>query len=155
MVSKTKVETVAVACLNLKIFYSKAEALVTDFNNLYPQYDYESLVQWILAGDVTYVDQKLKLAPYVTPEALEQLVTQMRSSSAGISIKDRRYKLKVYPKCFIGNEAVDWLINNANLTPHEAIRVGQRMLERHIIHHVLDEQDFENNHFFYRFYVDE
>ena len=154
MVSKTKVETVTVACMNLKIAYSEAKALVADFNHLYPQYDYDSLTEWILAGDVTYEEQQLTLAPYVTPEALEQLVTQMRSRS-GISIEDRRHKLKVYPKCFIGTEAVDWLLNNTNLMPHEAIRVGQRMLERHIIHHVLDEQDFENNHFFYRFYVDE
>ena len=154
MIMKKKAEVVAAAYLNLKITYSEAEALIADFHKLYPQYTYQGLSQWILAGDVKYIDGQLKLAPYVIPEDLEQLTAQMRGTS-GVVIKDRRYRLKVYPKCFVGSEAVHWLMGNANLTLSEALRVGQRMLERRIIHHVVDEQEFENDYLFYRFYADE
>lgn len=154
MVIDRKVEVVAVAYLNLNIRYSKAEALVSAWHKQYPQYDYQTLVQWILAGDVTYVDGQLKLAAYATSEDLKQLVIQMRSA-AGVSIKDRRHNLTTYRKCFVGSEAVQWLIGNLGLTLNEAVRVGQRLLKRGIIHHVVDEQDFKNDYLFYRFYADE
>ena len=154
MVIEKKIEVVAIAYLNLKIPYGEAEALVSDLHDRYPQYSYQTLGQWILAGDVSYVDGKLILAPYVTPQDLDQLIIQMRGAS-GIMINDRRYNLKVYPKCFVGSEAVQWLTERLSITQQEAIRIGKRLLYRGIIHHVLDDQDFKNEYLFYRFYADE
>lgn len=154
MVIEKKIEAVAIAYLNLKIPYAQADSLVSELYERYSQYDYEILAQWILAGDVSYVDGKLVVAPYVTPDALDSLILRMRGAG-GLMIKDRRYKLKVYSKCFVGSEAVDWLMENLDISQQEAARIGKRLLYRGIIHHVLDDQDFKDDYLFYRFYADE
>ncbi len=73
----------------------------------------------------------------------------------GIKIKDRNYKFKIYPKCFIGQEAVEWFCANLGLSTQQAIRLGQRLIDEKWIHHVLDQQNFANDFLFYRFYWDE
>jgi potassium-dependent mechanosensitive channel len=85
---------------------------------------------------------------------LEGLVTEMRGPS-GLVIKDRRHLVNIYPKCFVGSEAVEWLIKNQRTTREGAIQIGQLLVNRGIIHHVLDEHSFEDKNLFYRFYVDE
>ena len=85
---------------------------------------------------------------------IEALVTAMREPG-GLEIKDRRDHLNFYPACFIGSEAVEWLVQTQNCTREEAIQLGQILIERGIIHHVLDEYPFRDDYFFYSFYVDE
>ncbi|MEM8612961.1 MAG: hypothetical protein AAGF93_13155 [Cyanobacteria bacterium P01_H01_bin.105] len=145
-----KTEVVVIAYLNLKIPYSEAEMLVSQWYERYSQYDYQTLAQWILAGDVSSVNGKLTLAPYVDSDDLNQLVVKMQGAG-GIAIEDRRYNFKTYPKCFVGSEVVQWLMANVSLTQTEAIRVGQRMLQKGIIQHVVNEQDFKDDYLFYRF----
>jgi len=83
---------------------------------------------------------------------LDTLAGQLRSS---ISIEDRRYRLNLYPRCFVGSEAVAWLMTTQKATKVEAIRLGQALIDRKIIHHVLDEHAFADAYLFYRFYSDE
>ena len=85
---------------------------------------------------------------------IDELVTHMRAPG-GLDIKDRRHRLSVYPKCFVGAEAVDWLTRSLDLTRDEAIRIGQTLVERRIVHHVLDEHPFRDGNYFYRFCADE
>jgi hypothetical protein len=85
---------------------------------------------------------------------LDTLVMHMRGPS-GLAIEDRRYRLTVYPKCFVGSEAVAWLMRTHELTREEAIRLGQSLVDRGVIHHVLDEHPFRDGQYFYRFYADE
>ena len=85
---------------------------------------------------------------------LETLVSQMRSVG-GIKIKNRRYKLKVYSQCFIGSDAVQWIVENLKLSREQAVRLGQRLIDEKWIHHVVDQQPFRDGFFFYRFYWDE
>ncbi|MGJ3250496.1 MAG: mechanosensitive ion channel domain-containing protein [Elainellaceae cyanobacterium] len=85
---------------------------------------------------------------------LDRLVSQLRGEQ-GIEIKDRRYGLRIYAQCFVGSEAVDWLMNEQKATRDEAIRIGKILVERGIIHHVTDEHTFEDQYLFYRFYADE
>ncbi len=66
---------------------------------------------------------------------LKELVTKMRNIR-GINIKDRRYNLKTYPKCFVGSEAVEWIIENLDLSVEQAINLGQRLVDEKWIHHV-------------------
>ncbi|MEM9274718.1 MAG: mechanosensitive ion channel domain-containing protein [Cyanobacteria bacterium P01_F01_bin.143] len=90
----------------------------------------------------------------LTKKELDKLVEEMRSDD-GLKIRDRDYYLNFYPKCFIGSEAVDWLVQKHNYKREEAIEIGQIMLEKNIIHHVTDEHTFKDAYFFYRFYIDE
>lgn len=85
---------------------------------------------------------------------LERLAQQMRSDG-GLDIQDRRFRLTVYPKCFVGSEAVTWFAKTQNATREAAVRVGQALVEQGIFHHVTDEHPFKDEYLFYRFYEDE
>lgn len=78
----------------------------------------------------------------------------MRSDD-GLAILDRHYHFNFYPSCFIGSEAVDWIVNKQGYLKEEAIELGQMLIERGIIHHVTDEHSFQDSYLFYRFYADE
>ena len=85
---------------------------------------------------------------------IDGLIARMRGPD-GLAIEDRRHLLAVYEKCFVGTEAVEWLMRVQDLTRDEAVRLGQSLVERGIFHHVLDEHPFRDGNFFYRFYADE
>ncbi|MEM9116540.1 MAG: mechanosensitive ion channel domain-containing protein [Cyanobacteria bacterium P01_F01_bin.56] len=85
---------------------------------------------------------------------IQELTTQMRGNN-GVDIRDRRFGLHVYPRCFVGSEAVQWFMQQQLASREEAIRLGQVLVERGIIHHVTDEHSFRDDHLFYRFFEDE
>lgn len=87
--------------------------------------------------------------------SVRQLAMEMHAENGGVEIKTRRHKLKLYQRCFLGNEAVDWMTKNAKVSREEAINLGQKMIDRGIFHHVLDEHKFEDKELFYRFNEDE
>ncbi len=82
---------------------------------------------------------------------LEDLVGEMLRID-GLDIKDRQYKWKNYPRCFVGNEAVTWLQESLGLSQEEALQLGQRLIDEKWIHHVTDGHSFKNEYLFYRFY---
>ena len=86
--------------------------------------------------------------------SLRQLTVQMRSEN-GVEIKTRRQKLKLYHRCFLGNEAVTWLSEKTKLSRPDAIKLGQKMIEKGFFHHVMDEHKFKDEELFYRFNEDE
>lgn len=85
---------------------------------------------------------------------IDTLVGRMRGPD-GLAIRDRRHLLALHPRCFVGSEAVAWLMRAENLRRDEAVRLGQSLVQRGVFHHVLDEQPFRDGNFFYRFYADE
>ncbi len=51
-------------------------------------------------------------------------------------IKDRRYHLKTYEKCFIGVEMVDWLLMKGEVESRsEAVAMMQKLLDNGVVHH--------------------
>lgn len=86
--------------------------------------------------------------------SLEKLANKMRNSN-NLTIKTRRYKLKLYHHCFVGNEAVDWLSANLKISREKAVKLGKQLIKAKLIHHVKNEHDFEDGEFFYRFSEDE
>jgi potassium-dependent mechanosensitive channel len=85
---------------------------------------------------------------------LAALADRMRGAG-GVGIADRRHFLRTHARCFVGRDAVDWLTAHEQLTRDEAVAVAHRLMERGIIHHVLDEHDFRDELLFYRFRADE
>ena len=85
---------------------------------------------------------------------LTKLAEKMRGDR-GLNIKARRYKLKLYHRCFTGTETVDWLVEKLKLPRTKAVKIGKQLVKAKIIHHVKDEHDFEDSDLFYRFYEDE
>lgn len=51
-------------------------------------------------------------------------------------IKDRRYHLKTYDRCFVGHEMVDWLIKKGEVESRsEAVAMMQKLLDHGVVHH--------------------
>ncbi len=105
----------------------------------------------LLGGEVIFKNNKLHDVDLSEIKAL----TQKMRGKYGVEIKDRWYNLKRYRQCFIGSEAVKWLMKTQNSNKEEAIKLGQMLLDRGIIHHVHDDHNFKNEFLFYRFYDDE
>jgi len=81
---------------------------------------------------------------------LDAAVERMRGPG-GVDIRDRRHLFSVYPHCFVGREAVDWMVAQLGLSREEAIDLGQMLFERGTLRHVLDEHPFRDDNLFYRF----
>ncbi|TSN76597.1 Phosphatidylinositol 3,4,5-trisphosphate-dependent Rac exchanger 1 protein [Bagarius yarrelli] len=85
----------------------------------------------------------------------EKLYHMMMTKSRHM-IKDRRRKLTIVPKCFLGNEFVSWLLESGEISkPEEGINLGQALLENGLIHHVSDKHQFKNEQVLYRFRYDD
>jgi hypothetical protein len=85
---------------------------------------------------------------------LKELVKEMRDIG-GVKIQDRRYRLTVYKRCMIGAEIATWLVRKFFVSEIEAVKLGQRLIDEKLMHHVTDEHPFADGFFFYRFYWDE
>ncbi|MEM8805250.1 MAG: mechanosensitive ion channel protein [Cyanobacteria bacterium P01_G01_bin.38] len=101
-----------------------------------------------------YQDKTVQKVNLLLTVDLKQLVAAMRTVG-GIQIKDRQFRLKSYHQCFVGSEAVDWLVADLDISRQAAVRIGQRLIDEGWIHHVLDQQVFQDEYFFYRFRWDE
>ncbi|MEL6439300.1 MAG: hypothetical protein AAFQ80_08625 [Cyanobacteria bacterium J06621_8] len=86
--------------------------------------------------------------------SLRQLAQEMHSEQ-GVEIKTRRHRLKLYQSCFLGSEAVDWIAAKTKLSKEDALTIGQKMIDKGLFHHVLDEHKFKDEALFYRFIADE
>jgi hypothetical protein len=85
--------------------------------------------------------------------SIAEMAMLMRSN---IEVKDRTYHLKNYEKCFVGFEAVQYLIeNNFASSVDEAIVLGNVMLEQGLFFHVARDHSFKNERLFYRFTIDD
>uniref|UniRef100_A0A7S0N715 DEP domain-containing protein n=1 Tax=Pyramimonas obovata TaxID=1411642 RepID=A0A7S0N715_9CHLO len=84
-----------------------------------------------------------------------ELVERAQRMAAGVAAGDHAYRFKTYEECFVGSDAVAWLVRAGEAASEEAaIALGNRMLKAGLMYHVLDEHNFENAHLFYRFHLD-
>jgi hypothetical protein len=107
-------------------------------------------------------DSKLKLytaqvdrsSDRISQIDLKELVREMRDIG-GVKIKDRRYRLTVYPRCMVGSEITTWLVRKFFISEAEAVKIGQKLIDEKLLHHVTDAHLFQDDFLFYRFYWDE
>ncbi len=97
----------------------------------------------------TQLDIQSQIVP-LTSVQMTELVNQMQGPE-GLDIQDRWYKLKFYRRCFIGSEAVQWLMKTQDFTKAQAILVGNLLLKQRVIHHVVYDHDFKDDYLFYEF----
>ena len=71
----------------------------------------------------------------------------------GVTLKDRTYLLKTYKQCFIGKEAVDFLLKCGAATNREsAVVLGQSLMSDYFLfEHVTRDHPFADDQFYYRF----
>ena len=83
-------------------------------------------------------------------DLLTDIATQFR---AGVELKDRKYHLTTYQNCFVGREAVNFLINNGLANSRkEAVLLGQSiMTELSLFEHVTRDHEFKDDYLYYHF----
>lgn len=84
---------------------------------------------------------------------LQSIAEDLRKN---IEVKDRTYRFKTYSQCFVGSDAVQYLLSkNYAENVDDAISVGEGLLQLGIFHHVTKDHGFKNEELFYRFAEDE
>jgi len=115
-------------------------------------------VEKSILDTVTYLIEQKHL-PDIRPKnsaedqnMLKELLVKMQDPNTGVEVKDRTWMLMHFKHCFIGSEAVDWLIKNANLKHRtEAVHIGRELVKMGAIQHVVDRHDFADHYYFYVF----
>jgi sensor c-di-GMP phosphodiesterase-like protein len=81
-------------------------------------------------------------APHAPPSRAGQ-------PGGGLDIRDRRWRLRLYANCFVGREAVDWIVQRERVSRAEAVRMGRRLVALGLMAHVVGEHDFEDADLYY------
>merc|ERR1711860_323747 len=83
---------------------------------------------------------------------LEELTAKLR---ANLDIKDRKYLMTTYPQCFIGNEAVTFMVENDISSSREsAVELGKLLMAADVIRHVTNDHEFKDENKYYSFSAD-
>ena len=79
-----------------------------------------------------------------TPEALASRWAEL------LPIANRRHRLREWPRCFVGTEAVAALVQAHGLTRPAAVALGQAMQALGLVTHVMADHPFQDAELFYR-----
>eukprot|EP01114_Cavostelium_apophysatum_P016593 TRINITY_DN4759_c0_g1_i4.p1 TRINITY_DN4759_c0_g1~~TRINITY_DN4759_c0_g1_i4.p1 ORF type:complete len:843 (+),score=174.90 TRINITY_DN4759_c0_g1_i4:907-3435(+) len=86
---------------------------------------------------------------------IADVVQLMKDPVKGLDIKDRSHRFRKLERCFVGSEAVSWMMALKPLnmrSREEAIYIGKELLKRGIIECVgQKQQDFMDKKYYYRF----
>eukprot|EP00903_Cladosiphon_okamuranus_P006927 g6742.t1 len=81
--------------------------------------------------------------------AMSQLADEMK---AEIEVRDRVHRFRVYPKCFSGREAVQWMLDGSHASSViEAEKIGNEMMKASVFQHILNSHLFEDSSVYYQF----
>jgi hypothetical protein len=78
-------------------------------------------------------------------------VMQQLAGPGGVAVADRVYLAKTYTECWVGSEAIDWLVQVQSLERHDAWVLLHRLMQFGLIEHVTRSRSFIDGYFFYRF----
>ncbi|MEW5308709.1 MAG: hypothetical protein WDW38_000647 [Sanguina aurantia] len=74
-------------------------------------------------------------------------------------VKDRVHHFRSYPKCFVGEQAVQWMLRSGKVAGihsiDDALELGTQLMEIGSFHHVVYEHTFKNAYLYYRFTSDD
>ncbi|XVF43415.1 hypothetical protein PTKIN_Ptkin02bG0038300 [Pterospermum kingtungense] len=81
----------------------------------------------------------------------DELVGIVKVLRQCLPIQDRLIKMKIVKNCFAGEDMVEAIIHHLDCGRRKAIETAKRLVQKHFIHHVFGENDFEGGKHFYRF----
>lgn len=90
-------------------------------------------------------------------DELEKSIEHIAESlKAGDEVKDRKYRLQTYKECFVGSEAVDFLVSSGLAQSRtDAVEIGRTLQsDCHLLEHVTRDHEFKDEQLFYRFLKD-
>ena len=81
------------------------------------------------------------------------LLQWARQLEESLQVKDRKYHFRVYKRCFLGKEAVDYLVQSGLASNRlHAVELGREFSRRlNLLEHVCRDHDFKDEELFYRF----
>ncbi|CAA0382113.1 unnamed protein product [Arabidopsis thaliana] len=82
---------------------------------------------------------------------VDEMMRFVRVLRQKLPIKDRLMKMKIVKNCFSGAEMIEILIDYLDCGRKKAVEIGKRLAEKHFIHHVFGENEFEDGNHYYRF----
>merc|ERR1719361_2513736 len=84
---------------------------------------------------------------------LQQMRKVKEQCQKGFEVKDRKLLFKTYRMCFVGEEAVSWMVEQKVATSrNEAVEIGQMFLDNKMIRHSnSDSVHFKDSDIFYEF----
>lgn len=87
---------------------------------------------------------------------ISDLVEISHRLQEGLDIRDRQQNFQVFRRCFIGREAVDYMVkHNMVSSRSDAAMLGQELHKAGFFSHVLREHPFKDQRIFYRFINDQ
>lgn len=85
-------------------------------------------------------------------EEMLDLCFLAESLAEGVDVRDRRYRLRTFASCFLGSDAVDWLMVHSDCTTRkEAVALGNKMQAAGLLSHVTNDHRFQDKPLFFRF----
>ena len=85
---------------------------------------------------------------------LAQLVEAMRSAY-GVKIEDRSQSFRFpHRRCFVGKEAVNWVVTNLKIDRACAIALCQRLIDEKWAKNLSNREGFQDGDLFYQFLLD-
>ncbi|CAB9523824.1 DEP domain-containing mTOR-interacting protein [Seminavis robusta] len=83
------------------------------------------------------------------------LLEVMRAFQRGIQVADRTYRLVTYPQCFVGTEAVDFLVQYKFAhSRQQAVQLARQLAEKYeLFQHVTGQHEFKDEYIFYKMLV--
>ena len=82
----------------------------------------------------------------------QQVLSIALEMAKNIDVRDRKYMLRRYPLCFLGAEAVRWMIRAGHSSsPEMAVLLGRAMEDEGLLSHFFREHPFEDSQNFYVF----
>ena len=84
---------------------------------------------------------------------LEYLKIVAHDFRSGVEVKDRKYQLKTYKDCFVGSEAVKFLIESGHASSFKEAEViaNTLMSDLGMFERVTSDHELEDKQIFYRF----
>mmetsp|Transcript_2881 Transcript_2881/g.6010 ORF Transcript_2881/g.6010 Transcript_2881/m.6010 type:complete len:271 (-) Transcript_2881:244-1056(-) len=81
-----------------------------------------------------------------------ELLSLALRMSREVNVGGHDYYFRTYDQCFVGEEAVQWLVSSGTTNSVAgALALGNQLLAAGVIHHVTNEHAFQNKYLFYRF----
>ena len=82
----------------------------------------------------------------------QQVMSIAMDMARNIDVRDRKHRLRRYPLCFLGAEAVRWMIRAGHAsTPEMAVLLGRVMEDEGLLSHFFREHRFDDTQNFYVF----
>lgn len=85
-------------------------------------------------------------------DSVVNLIRQIFHPQTGIKIKDRKYRFKLYPKCFVASDLVTLVSNLTNTDRKTATLFIQKQIRgRWLILHCMQDHEFSDDYLFFNF----